>query len=72
MGRLQKRLVVAIAKATANSKTNKKTMMLSIVSLVLIFAVLVTSTVCWYTLQQSSGETGIITLKTESLILKTI
>lgn len=66
MGRLQKRLVIAIANATAGFKADKRKMMLSIVSLLLSAAVLISSTVCWYALASASGNTNTITLKTDN------
>ena len=66
MGRLQKRLVIAVANATAGFKADKKKMTLSIVSLLLTATVLISSTVCWYILQQAQGNTGAISLQTDN------
>lgn len=66
MGKFRKRLVVAVANATSQCRTDRKKMVLSIVSLFLTVTVLISSTVCWYILMQATGDTGSISLRTDN------
>ena len=62
MGNSKHMLSSKVFKAAASKKTNKKQLRLSIVSLILTFAVLVSATFCWYALGKGSGTASNVTL----------
>lgn len=62
MGKFGNKLFAVAYKAAVKRKTSKKSLALSIVSLFLTFAVLVSATYCWYALAKGTGETNNINL----------
>ena len=62
MGKIRKTLVAVAAHAAGKRKTNKKQLVLSVVSLILTFTVLVSATYCWFALAKGKGTTDNINL----------
>lgn len=61
MGKLQ-RAIVGLSNHTSSRKVSRKKLILSIVSLIIASAILITSTLCWYTLVKSEGYADEIVL----------
>ena len=62
MGKIRKTLVAVAAHAAGKRKANKKQLVLSVVSLILTFTVLVSATYCWFALAKGKGTTDNINL----------
>lgn len=62
MGKFRNMLSAGIAEAIKKRKSGKKQLLLSIVSLILALLILVTSTVCWFSLVKSKGTTDNVNL----------
>ncbi len=64
MGKIRNKLIEKVSNAVATRKTSKKQLGLSIVSLILASAILVSATYCWYALAKGEGKTNNINLTT--------
>lgn len=62
MEKLFKSAVIKIAELTSNHKSDKKNLGLSVVSLFVATAVLVTATLCWYSMVGGTADSGKITV----------
>ena len=56
MGKFKSSLFKAVDQLTIGSAVSRKKLILSVVSLILAFTVLVSSTFCWFALKNSNGQ----------------